>query len=184
MGKNIKSYHLLDEDISFDRNEFQSREIDDELGVEIPEKDITSSRPLNREQQQVYNVMLEKVLSNKNVAFFVDGLGGTGKTFLYRTLLATVQSRNLVPLATASSVVAASILPGDQTTHSCFKLPLDIDENTPCCVSKQSALANLLSFGGKIVVLRGDFRQVLPVVRKGSRQEQVNSSLVYVAYID
>ncbi|XP_062100178.1 uncharacterized protein LOC133806060 [Humulus lupulus] len=75
-GKNINSYHLLDEDISFDGNEFQSREIDDELGVEIPEEDIRSSISLNNEQQQVYNVVLEKVLSNQNIAFFVDGPGG------------------------------------------------------------------------------------------------------------
>ncbi|XP_062075122.1 uncharacterized protein LOC133779145 [Humulus lupulus] len=213
MGKNINSYHLLDEDISFDGNEFQSREIDDELGVEIPEEDITSLRSLNSEQQQVYNVVLEKVLSNQNVAFFVDGPGGTGKTFLYRALLATVRSRNLVALATASSGVAASILPGGRTAHSRFKLPLDTDEKTTCSVSKQSALANLLraakliiwdeapmtrkqhiealdkmlrdindsdvAFGGKVVVFGGDFRQVLPVVRKGTRQEQVNSSLVH-----
>ncbi|XP_062075423.1 uncharacterized protein LOC133779481 [Humulus lupulus] len=144
MGKNINSYHLLDEDISFDGNEFQSREIDDELGVEIPEEDITSSRSLNSEQQQVYNVVLEKVLSNQNVAFFVDGPGGTGKTFLYRALLAIVRSRNLVALSTASLGVAASMLLGGRTAHSRFKLPLDTDEKTTCCVSKQSALANLL----------------------------------------
>ncbi|XP_062113696.1 uncharacterized protein LOC133824737 [Humulus lupulus] len=213
MGKNINSYHLLDEDISFDGNEFQSREIDDELGVEIPEEDITSSRSLNSEQQQVYNVVLEKVLSNQNDAFFVDGPGGTGKTFLYKALLATVRSRNLVALATASSGVAASILPGGRIAHSRFKLPLDTDEKTTCSVSKQSALANLLraakliiwdeapmtrkqhiealdkmlrdindsdvAFGGKVVVFGGDFRQVLLVVRKGTRQEQVNSSLVH-----
>ncbi|XP_062099786.1 uncharacterized protein LOC133805610 [Humulus lupulus] len=210
MGENINSYHLLDEDISFNGNEFQSREIDDELGVEIPEEDITSSRSLNSEQQQVYNVVLEKVLSNQNVAFFVDGPGGTGKTFLYRALLATIRSRNLVALVAASSTT--SILPEGRTTHSRFKLPLDTDEKTTCCVSKQSALANLLraakliiwveapmtrkqhidaldkmlrdindsdvAFGGK-VVLGGDFRQVLPVVRKGTRQEHVNSSLVH-----
>ncbi|XP_062103329.1 uncharacterized protein LOC133814378 [Humulus lupulus] len=119
-------------------------EIDDELGVEIPEDDITTSRTLNSEQQQVYNVVLEKVLSNQNAAFFVDGLGGIGKTFLYRALLATVRSRNLVALASASSGVVASILPGGRTAHSRFKLPLDTDEKTTCYVSKQSALANLL----------------------------------------
>ncbi|XP_060960966.1 uncharacterized protein LOC133031476 [Cannabis sativa] len=39
MGKDINSYQLLDEDISFDDDEeFQSREINDELGVEYPKK--------------------------------------------------------------------------------------------------------------------------------------------------
>ena len=34
-----------------------------------------------------------------------------------------------------------------------------------------------LPFGGIVVVLGGDFRQILPVIRKGSRNEIVNSSL-------
>ncbi|XP_042969154.1 uncharacterized protein LOC122301854 [Carya illinoinensis] len=189
MGKDINSYHLLDDDICFDEEEFQSREIDDELAVEILEEDIAASQSLN------------------------NGPGGTGKTFLYRALLATVRSIKLVALATASSGVAAPILPGGQTAHSRFKLPLDTDERNTCCVSKQIALANLLraakliiwdeapmtrkqhieafdkmlrdindsdvTFGAKVVVFGGDFRQVLPVVRKGTRQQQVNSSSVY-----
>ncbi|EFE88057.1 hypothetical protein BIFBRE_05094, partial [Bifidobacterium breve DSM 20213 = JCM 1192] len=34
-----------------------------------------------------------------------------------------------------------------------------------------------LSFGGKTVVFGGDFRQVLPIVRKGSRAQIVGASL-------
>jgi ATP-dependent DNA helicase PIF1 len=34
-----------------------------------------------------------------------------------------------------------------------------------------------LPFGGKTVVLEGDFRQVLPVVQKGSRVQIVGASL-------
>ncbi|KAM6543360.1 hypothetical protein CsatB_007807 [Cannabis sativa] len=157
---------------------------------------------------------MEHISSNKAQAFFVDGPGGTGKTFLYRALLATVRSRNLVALATASSGVAASILSGGRTAHSRFKLPLDANETTSCSVSKQSSLANLLRaskliiwdeapmtrkqhietldkmlrdindsdtpFGGKVIIFGGDFRQVLPVVRKGTRQEQV----IAIAYVE
>ena len=32
-------------------------------------------------------------------------------------------------------------------------------------------------FGGKVVVFSGDFRQILPVVRHGSRADIVNTSL-------
>ncbi|XP_060667916.1 uncharacterized protein LOC132799625 [Ziziphus jujuba] len=39
-----------------------------------------------------------------------------------------------------------------------------------------------LLFGGKVVVFCGDFRQVLPVVPKGTREEVINSSLVYSYY--
>ncbi|XP_042964622.1 uncharacterized protein LOC122298841 [Carya illinoinensis] len=182
MGKDINSFHLLDYNICFDEDQVESRKIDNELAVEILEEDIVASEALNR------------------------------KTFLYKALLAAVRSRKLVALATASSGVAASILPGGRTTHSHVKIPLDTDEHSMCYVSKQSVIAKLLrmarliiwneapmsrkqhievldkmlrdindselTFSEKVVVFGGDFRQVLPVVHKGTRQEHVDASLV------
>jgi CO dehydrogenase nickel-insertion accessory protein CooC1 len=58
------------------------------------------------------------------VYFFIDGLGGTGKTFLYRTVMANLRSRGQIVLATASSGIAATLLPGGRTTHSRFKLTI------------------------------------------------------------
>ena len=49
-----------------------------------------------------------------------------------------------IALATASSGVAASILPGGRTTHLHFKIPVDIDDNFTCNISKQSSLAILI----------------------------------------
>ncbi|KAF5465310.1 hypothetical protein F2P56_015330 [Juglans regia] len=106
-------------------------------------EDIAASEALNSEQQYVYNSVLGKVFSNRAATFFVDGPGGTRKTFMYKALLAAVRLRKLVTLAIASSGVAASILHGE------------------------------LTFSGKIVVFGGEFRQVLPAVRKGTRQEHV-----------
>ncbi|KAG7994263.1 hypothetical protein I3843_01G050200 [Carya illinoinensis] len=186
MGKDINSFHLLDDNICFGEDQLESREIDDELAVEIPEEDIVASEALNSKQRHVYNSVLGKVFSNEAATFFVDGPTGTGKTFLYKALLAAVRSRKLVALATASSGVAASILPGGPTAHLRFKISLDTDEHSICCVSKQSAITKLLrvarkqhiqaldkmlrdindselTFGGKVVVFGGDFRQVLPV---------------------
>uniref|UniRef100_A0A803QF82 ATP-dependent DNA helicase n=1 Tax=Cannabis sativa TaxID=3483 RepID=A0A803QF82_CANSA len=87
---------------------------------------------------------MESISSKKCNAFFVDRPGGTGKTYLYKALLANVLSNGVVALATASSGVAASILPGGRTVHSRFKLPLDADGKSTSCVSKQNALAKLL----------------------------------------
>jgi hypothetical protein len=58
------------------------------------------------------------------VYFFIDGLGGTGKTFLYRAVMANLRSRGQIVLATASSGIAATLLPGGRTTHSRFKLTI------------------------------------------------------------
>ncbi|KAG7985545.1 hypothetical protein I3843_03G030800 [Carya illinoinensis] len=144
MGRNINSFHLIDQNIDFDQDEFLFREIDDELAVPIPEEDLHASTLLNCEQQNAYNSILQKVLSNEAAIFFIVGPGGTGKTFLYKALLATIRTKQLIALATASSGVAASILPGGRTAHSRFKIPLDTNKNLTCSVSKQSGLARLL----------------------------------------
>ena len=134
----------------------------------------------------------------------MGGPGGTRKTYLYRALLARVRGERKIALATATSGVAASIMPGGRTAHSRFKIPLNLEEGKSCSFTKQSGTAKLLRmaslilwdeatmtkrqaiealdrsmrdimecpdrpFGGKTVVFGGDFRQVLPVVRKGSR---------------
>ncbi|XP_049387970.1 uncharacterized protein LOC125852282 [Solanum stenotomum] len=91
-----------------------------------------------------YNIILDTILSNKFGAFFIDGPGGTGKSFLYRALLATVRHKGFIALATASSGVAASLLPGGRTAHSRFKIPTDVNENFTCNISKQSSLASLI----------------------------------------
>ncbi|KAK9050793.1 hypothetical protein SSX86_030238 [Deinandra increscens subsp. villosa] len=143
--------------------------------------------------------------------FFIDGPGGTGKTFVYKALLAEVRSRGLIALATASSGAAANNLPGGRTAHSRFKIPIKLENNSMCNINKQSGAAEVirsckiiiwdeasmakrhaieavnrtlqdiigvrLPFGGKIVVMGGDFRQVLPVVKRGTRAQIVDASL-------
>ena len=41
----------------------------------------------------------------------------------------------------------------------------------------QDIMQNTVPFGGKIVVLGGDFRQILPIVERGSRVDIVNACL-------
>ena len=76
--------------------------------------------------------------------FFVDGLGGTGKTFLYKALLARVHSEGLIANATTTSGIAASILPGGHTAHSRFKIPIKLASNSMCNFTKQGGTAELL----------------------------------------
>lgn len=47
------------------------------------------------------------------------------KRFLYRAILATIQSKGIIALATATSGITASLLPGGRTAHYRFKIPLE-----------------------------------------------------------
>jgi ATP-dependent DNA helicase PIF1 len=81
----------------------------------------------------------------------MDGPGGTGKTFLYKALLARVRSEGLIAIATATSGIAASILPGGRTTHSRFKIPIKLADNSTCNFTKQSGTAELLRTASLII---------------------------------
>ncbi|KAH9605570.1 hypothetical protein KSS87_016782 [Heliosperma pusillum] len=170
------------------------------------------------EQRLVYNEIVDAVLKNKGGVFFVYGYGGTGKTFIWRTLCAAFRCKGDIVLPVASSGIAATLIPGGRTAHSRFGIPLSVTENSTCPrIKPGSDLTELLRmakliiweeapmthkhsfealnrspkyvmrvvdernedepFGGKVVVFGGDFRQILPVVPKGSRAYIVHASL-------
>ncbi|GJZ55817.1 reverse transcriptase domain-containing protein [Tanacetum coccineum] len=104
---------------------------------------------------------------------FVYGHGGTGKTFLWKTIIYALRAEGKIVLAVASSGIASLLLPSGRTAHSRFKLPLDLSDST---------LRDILDtpnklFGGKTVMLGGDFRQTLPVKKGVTRNEIIGSSV-------
>lgn len=66
----------------------------------------------------------------------MDVPGGSGKTFLYNTILARNRSQRKISIAVASSGVAAELLAGVRTAHSMFKIPIPIQETSTCNVAK------------------------------------------------
>jgi len=98
-----------------------------------------------------FNEIFDHVIRNKGKVFVVDGPGGTGKTYLYRALLAKVRSTNLIAVATATSGIAASIMPGGRTAHSRFKIPIKLEDNSVCNFTKQIGTAALLREASLII---------------------------------
>jgi hypothetical protein len=166
---------------------------------------------LNEGQKAFVDYALNAVRGepNHSKAIFLDAPGGTGKTFACNCLLAGLRCQGKIPIATASSGVAALLLEGGRTFHSRFKVPI---KQNPFNVSGNSQLAELLRechlilwdegpmqprwlldglddmlrditgnekdpFGGKVVVVCGDFRQVLPVVKRGGRAQITQEAL-------
>ncbi|XP_072058197.1 uncharacterized protein [Arachis hypogaea] len=97
--------------------------------------------------------------------FFLYGQGGCGKTFLWSTISCSIRSKGGIVLNVASSGIAALLLPNGRTAHSRDILRCSDSYNTH------------LPFGGKVVVLGGDFRQILPVIPRDSRQDIIQSSI-------
>ena len=95
---------------------------------------------LNPDQRSAFDEVVSAPTSAQKL-FFIDGPGGTGKTFLYNTLITECSKNGYTVLSVASSGVAALLLHGGRTAHSVFKIPLDIDESSQCSVSPNSILA-------------------------------------------
>ncbi|XP_022841967.1 uncharacterized protein LOC111365659 [Olea europaea var. sylvestris] len=144
VGKSIIDFYLVDFDLSVNDDDIFETMIAEETTNINFQSDVHYSKSLNKEQQNTYDTILDCVLNDKSGMFFINGPGGTEKTYLYKTLLFGVRSRNLIALETASSGVAASLLSASRTGHSRFKIPLKVSCDMRCSVSKQSALGKRL----------------------------------------
>jgi len=109
------------------------------------------------------------------------------------------------------------LLPNGRTTHSRFRIPIDIDELSICDIKRGTKIAELLTqtdliiwdealmtnrqcfealdrslrdilsekdtkaldipFGGKVVVLGGDPKQILPVIENASKSQIISASI-------
>ncbi|KAF8748442.1 Helitron helicase-like domain at N-terminus [Rhizoctonia solani] len=125
---------------------------------------------LNNEQLAAFNQVLASVQNDLAVTFLLYGPAGTGKTLLYWTLCTTLHAQGKIVICVASSGLAALLLPGGKTSHSVFKIPIEI---------KEENIANQPDkpFGGITVVFGGDFRQTLPVIPKGTPEQIVAACL-------
>jgi len=172
---------------------------------------------LNLHQKHAVDSILDAVHGTSiQRCFFLDGPGGTGKTFVYNTLCGLLAADNLSVIAVAWTGIAANLLLiGGRTVHSQFKLPLNLTAYKTCNIKTKSQEADTIRrarliiwdeapmapgsalsainiclqdvmrnkepFGGKVIVLGGDFRQCLPVIRHGCRSAYIKASLKHSA---
>jgi hypothetical protein len=86
-----------------------------------------------------------------NRTFFVDGIGGAGKTMVYNLLLDHVRSQGHIALAVASSGIAALLLDGGCTGHSRFQIPVNIMADSTCNIPVQSDRAQIIRAAAMIL---------------------------------
>ena len=99
--------------------------------------------PLNNEQLVIFNEVSSAVysLNPAQTCFFLDGAAGTGKTYLYNTLLNYVRRKGDIASASAFTGIAAILLKGGTTVHSAFKLPIKTNESSCSSITPGTPIA-------------------------------------------
>lgn len=130
--------NLISDDLNYNHDE--EREKHKEILAKITD-----------EQRAVYQEILDAVNGDKGGMFFVYGFGRTGKTFLWNILGAAIRSLGEIILNVASSGIAALLLPGGQTAHSRFEIPINVNDFTTCKTKKVSNQTELVQ-QAKIII--------------------------------
>lgn len=212
--------------------------------VNKPEPNVVQHRiaSLNTQQKKAFDLIMEAVAEEGAAAhprcFYIDGPGGSGKTYLYNTLMASVQSKGHVaaafattgitlfyhtdvsqkkvylPFSITHTGIAAQLLSNGRTVHSGFRLPVPTIDTSTSAMCLRSVEANNLRnaqlivideasmltkhglrcidnilrditqvkdvpFGGKTIVLGGDFRQTLPVIPRAGKTSILEATIKF-----
>ncbi|KAL6514700.1 hypothetical protein OROGR_020279 [Orobanche gracilis] len=113
------------------RNRFIHDEISYDKDAMNNEHSVLYSK-LTDEQTGVYHKIMSVVDRGRGGVFFLYGYGGTGKTFIWKTLCSKLRGRGDIVLPIASSGFASLLLPRGRTAHSRFSIPLDVHEESFC----------------------------------------------------
>ena len=170
---------------------------------------------MNNEQKEVAdlikNMILNKTIGLTENCVFIDGPGGSGKTFTYRAICHLILSLKKKYSCSAPTGIAATLLPEGQTIHSRFGLPVPLLSDSCSRIKPNTKAAKELietdifiideapmasryafeiidkllrqlcnsdiAFAGKIILLGGDFRQVLPIQEYATQAQLINLSI-------
>ena len=187
--------------------EQEQQAFDAQQGIEM----LANLRPLQRQYYDKIMASVESTDLQGPRCFFLDGPGGSGKSYLYNTLTHNLRAQGKSVLSVASTGIAATLI-GGLTAHKGFGIPVPCHENSTSHIRLNSQEARRLKeasiliwdestmahkdmlicldrllrdlmeeddipFGGKCLVLGGDFRQCLPVIPHGTSAQQASACL-------
>ena len=100
---------------------------------------------LNIDQHHIHDTIVDAITTKSDQnCYFVDGPAGTGKTFLYNTVVHNLQALGIKVKCMAYSGIASILLINGATAHSTFQIPIPLLPNSTCNIKRQSARASSL----------------------------------------
>ena len=146
-GLSLSSFHLPEPDPNFD-------ELITFDEVEAQEEATSLMNLLNTDQRRLYDDVLSTLSRNDQnaKAIFLDGPGGTGKTFLYRALINRLIAERKSVVVAATTGLAAILLEGGRTVHSTFGIPLEVSSDTISLIKHRTKKAQKLLQADLIII--------------------------------
>lgn len=135
----------------FDLQAFRFRELRAELDYDSGHEALQAQRmrhamaafPL---QAAAFDAIKHAIDVDTSAVFFVDGPGGTGKSFLFEALLHYVRGRSGIAVACSWNGLAASLLPGGRACHARFGFPVPLPrDRVPWNVTARSGKGQVLA---------------------------------------
>ncbi|GKB94163.1 ATP-dependent DNA helicase PIF1-like protein [Tanacetum coccineum] len=115
MGKNVSCFDLPKIRLEANTQFGVFRELQEEYSIVTRDKHMRSRNSLNHDRQIAYDEIISHVDNDYLGVFYIDGPGGTRKTYLYNALLAEIRSHGLITIATTTFGAAANNMLGGRT---------------------------------------------------------------------
>ncbi|XP_073305811.1 uncharacterized protein [Primulina huaijiensis] len=194
--KKLDDFDLPSINVEYLENTPLPRTLEDELSIQISDDDLRSIECLDAQRRIAFDTIIETIVHNQLKLFFFDGSGGTGKTSIqisdddlrsiecldaqrriaFDTIIETIVHNQLKLSSLMVLVVLTELadLIRRASTIVWDEAPME-NRYAFESISKsfQDVMENQLVFGGKTMVFVGDFRQVLLVVKRGSKAGQI-----------
>ena len=105
-------------------------------------------RSLNTQQKEIVDIVLNAVMHdnehNNHNCFYIDGPGGSGKTFIYTTLYHILKSNVKKICTMAFTGIATTLLPNRRTVHKTFAMPVPLFADSTSNIKNQTKAGELL----------------------------------------
>jgi ATP-dependent DNA helicase PIF1 len=145
-NKTLKDFGLPASSVAFDRLDTNRLlEVEHDYNVEVLQVEVAMAiESLNDGQRAAYNGVIDAYAAHHAKVIFIDGPGGTDKTYTENLILNVVHSRGDITLVIAFSGIVAFLLLGGRTAHLYLKIPITLDLKSFYYIRKQDDFATLI----------------------------------------